>query len=593
MPFHGMVTTYFCVAFMPGRTKARSSYWQLLPFLRPHLWRLLVGTVLTLFYTISLPAIAWTIGDISVYIGKGDYAALSRFGGIVAGIFIGRGLFQYLKDIVAAQAAFSTVLDLRRRTYRHLLTLGTNFFSTVKTGDLAYRLTADVDAVADVIYKAFCQLLPNSLQLIALLAYMIYLNWTLTLAVIVIAPFIGVIIGWFGNKLQGLSRSAQDKTADLASLITEAISGIRIVQSFAAERYAETKYTQESDKIFKHRYRSEAFNAIQFPLVTVIQAMGIFLLFILAAWQIGIGSLSVPQFISYAAAVGLIIDPILFTTNNYNQIKQTEASLDRIFELFKYQPTVAEAPNAIVLPPIQGKIEYSHLEFGYNPQEPILTGFNLQIAAGEKIALVGASGAGKTTLINLLSRFYDPQNGTIAIDGIDIATVTLQSLRRQIGLVPQDTSLFSGTIADNIAFGQLEYDLDSAIEAAKIANAHQFISSFSQGYHTWVGDRGANLSGGQKQRIAIARAIFTDPKILVLDEATSALDAESEAAVKEALERVTVNRTVLIIAHRLATVRSADRILVLERGKIVESGSHEELLSLNGKYARYYALQFQ
>jgi ATP-binding cassette subfamily B protein len=310
------------------------------------------------------------------------------------------------------------------------------------------------------------------------------------------------------------------------------------------------------------------------------------------AWQISQGNLTVANFFSYLAAAALLIDPIGHTTNNYNEFKQGEASIDRVFELMAIQPTVIEKINAIALPPVKGKIEYRHVSFAYKPGEPVLKDISLLVSPGEAIALVGASGAGKTTFVNLLPRFYDPEVGQILIDGVDIRDVKLHSLRRQIGIVPQETIMFSGTIAQNIAFGQDVFNMEAVKEAAKIANAHQFVSQLPKGYQTWVGERGVNLSGGQRQRIAIARAVLLNPQILILDEVTSALDSESESLVQEALERLMEKRTVFIIAHRLSTVKRCDRILVLEQGEIVESGTHEELLALERRYARFYAQQF-
>jgi ATP-binding cassette subfamily B protein len=289
----------------------------------------------------------------------------------------------------------------------------------------------------------------------------------------------------------------------------------------------------------------------------------------------------------------MLIDPISLVTSNYNEFKQGEASIERVFELLAIQPTVVDREGAFALPPVTGKVEYRNVSFAYHSSQLVLKNLNLLAMPGEAIALVGSSGAGKSTLANLLPRFYDPQEGQVLVDGTDIRDVTLTSLRRQIGIVPQETILFSGTIAQNIAFGQAEFDLEAVQKAAMIANAHQFIDEFPQGYQTWVGERGVNLSGGQRQRLAIARAVLLNPRILILDEATSALDSESEALVQEALERLMQNRTVFIIAHRLATVRRADRILVLEQGRLVESGTHSELLDKGGRYARFYAQQFQ
>jgi len=288
----------------------------------------------------------------------------------------------------------------------------------------------------------------------------------------------------------------------------------------------------------------------------------------------------------------MLIDPINLLASNYNEFKQGEASVDRIYELIDLKPSITELADATDLPAIKGKVELRQVSFSYEADRPVLENLSLTAKPGEVIALVGASGAGKSTLVNLIPRFYDPQNGMLLIDDRDIRSVTLKSLRRQIGIVPQETTLFSGTIAENIAFGQINIDFAAVEEAAKVANAHQFISQFTQGYHTWVGERGVNLSGGQRQRLAIARAVLLNPRILILDEATSALDSESEALVQEALERIMKGRTVFIIAHRLATVRKSDRILVMEKGAIVESGRHEELLAKNGRYAGFYAKQF-
>jgi len=572
--------------------KTRSTYWQILPYLRPQKQTIGKALACTVVFTIFWPIIAWLVGETAKFIGKGDLQGFAQIAALSAIIFLIRGTAQYGQDTLMAKAALTIAFEIRKKVYAHLQSLNLGYFETAKTGDLSYRLTEDIDRIGEVVNKFFHQFIPCVLQLIAVLGYMIYLNWQLTLGALIIAPLMAILIGWFGERLLSYSRQSQNRISDLSALLTEVFSGIRLIKAFVAEDYEIARFAEEAEQNRRAKYLSERVKALQFVVVGFLEAMSVILLFFLGGWQISQGNLTGTEFISYIAGVALLIDPIAITTANYGDFKQGEASSDRIFELLAIQPTVVEKPGAIELPHVTGKVEYRNINFAYNSETPILQNMSLLVLPGEMIALVGASGAGKTTLVNLLPRFYDPQAGQILIDGIDIQDVTLNTLRRQIGIVPQETILFSGTIAQNIAFGQSYYELKDVQKAAEIANAHQFISQFPDGYQTWVGERGVNLSGGQKQRIAIARAVLLNPRILILDEATSALDSESEGLVQEALERLMRDRTVFIIAHRLATVRRADRILVLEKGRIVESGTHEELLEKGERYAGYYAQQF-
>ena len=569
-------------------------------------------------------------------------SGLARIAGSLVAVFLVQKILMYGQDALMAKAALFVAFELRKQVYAHLHRLNLGYFETAQTGDLTYRLTEDIDRIGEVVNKVFHDFTPCVLQLFVVLGYMIYLNWQLTVATFIVAPLMGFLIAWFGEQMLKFSRRSQNRVSNLSALLSEVFSGIRLVQAFAAQDYEITRFAQEAEQNLQAKYAAERLRAIQNPVVGFLYAMSVLLLFLLGGWQIYLGNLTGTQFATFVAAALLLIDPIAHITSNYNEFKQGEASVDRIFELVAIEPTVVEKPGAIDLPPVTGKAEFRHISFAYpgrgsegvregesegvrgrgsegergsegdkgdkgdkgkflTPHSTlkaqhfnwVLRDLDLLAMPGETIALVGESGAGKTTLVNLLPRFYDPQVGEILIDGIDIKDVTLTSLRRQIGIVPQETILFSGTIAQNIAFGQAQFELEAVQAAAKIANAHQFITQFVQGYQTWVGERGANLSGGQRQRIAIARAVMLDPRILILDEATSALDSESEALVQEALERIMQNRTVFIIAHRLTTVRRADRILVLEQGQIVESGTHEELLQQGNRYARYYAQQFR
>ena len=574
------------------RPSPRSNYWTLAPYVRRE-WRTIAQALVgTTIFVSFWPILAWLSGNILAELAAGNVPVMARYIAITMAGFALQKIGQYIQDSLMAKAALEMAFNLRRDVYTHIHRLSLNYFERSQTGDLSYRLTEDIDRIGEVVQKLFHDFLPSVLQLVVVLGYMVFLNWQLTLTALVLVPILAVQAGWFGEKMLQFSRRSQNLVSDLSSLVTEVFTGIRLVRAFAAEDYEVERFTQEAEKNRQARYKAAWLQAVQYPVVGFTYALVVMMILLVGAWQISEGNLTGASFGSYVVAALMLIDPVNHVITNYGEFKQGEASVDRVVELLDIEPAVIELPQAIELPKVTGRVEFRNVTFGYSTEEPVLRDLDLLALPGEKIALVGSSGAGKSTLVNLLPRFYDPQFGQIFIDDVDVATVTLRSLRRQIGIVPQETTLFSGTIAQNIAFGQKDFDIKAVEAAARIANAHDFISQFSQGYYTWMGERGVNLSGGQRQRVAIARAVLLDPRILILDEATSALDSESEALVQEALERLMSDRTVFIIAHRLATVRDADRILVMEKGQVIEAGTHSELLANQSRYAQFYAQQF-
>ncbi len=572
----------------------KSSYRKLIPYLLPQRWVFLSATVCLVGFVSSMPLLAQLAGSLTEPVSKGNLGGLSQVFITAIIVFVIRGVFQYGQDSLMAKASLQAITDLRIDLFGHLQSLDLSYFNEKKSGDLAYKLTQDVDRLAEVVRKFFNQFVPSIFTVIFVLGYLLYLNWVLTALTFLVAPLLALSLGWFGSKLQSFSRQGQDLSSDLAGLLTEIFSGIRVIRGFASEAYEIRRFKRLSQENQAARFQAEYIKAVQYPVIAVLLVTAVLSVIGFGTWQIGKGNMNPAQFLSFATGIVLLIDPISISTSNFNELKQAESSADRLFELLAVKPVLVEKPNAVVLPAVEGKVEFENVLFGYKASQPVLKGVSFTVNPGEVVALVGPSGSGKSSLVGLVPRFYDPQSGKVLIDGTDVRDVTFESLRRQIGIVPQETVLFSGTVAENIAYGQDSFDMENVEKAAKIANAHSFISAFPKGYQTMLGERGTNLSGGQRQRIAIARAVLLDPRILILDEATSALDTESEALVQEALNRLMQGRTVLVVAHRLSTIRQADRILVIEQGDIREAGNHQELMAIgSGLYRQLYERQMQ
>jgi len=508
---------------------------------------------------------------------------------VIIGITIIQSIVQYWQIYIQSVITQRVMNDLRVRVYAHLQKLSMEFYQKWHTGEIISRLSNDITLIPQALNSILIDMPLSSFMLIGALGYMIYLNWKLTIFSLAMLPFIASVVSYLGNQMVRVTRQVQQRFAELIKLLEERISGVHLVKSFGMEESEIFKFQELSEKSLEASLRSAKIIATQTPIVTLLQTIGLLGILWFGGIQVLNRSMTSGSLMAFFTALLLMVDPIYSISRSFNTISQSAGAIGRIFELFEAEPLVKEKPNAITVNNIKGEIEFKNVTFGYDNGNPVIKNVSFHVNPGEVVALVGRSGAGKTTIVNLLMRFYDPQTGVILIDKIDIRDFKIQSLRQQMSIVPQDTILFSDTILENIRYGTPYATRQEVIEAAKSANAHDFIMQLPKGYDTVIGDEtGIKLSGGQRQRIAIARAFLHNPKILILDEATSALDPESESLVKDAIIRLMKGRTTFIISHRLGFVREADNILVIENGEIVERGTHTELLSKDGIYRKLY-----
>jgi len=556
---------------------------KLWPLLRPHRRRLAAGGACMLLYVACWPLLAWLAGRLIPAIGAGDFPAVLRTIGAALGVFLLQKTAQFGQDTLLAGPALRVSQELRRRLFARLQQLEFGSLEKLSAGDLTYRLTEDADRVGEVIYKTIQDSTPSALQLVVVLGYMVWLDWPLALATLLLAPLVAVLVSVFGARVMAAAERSQKQVSELASLLGEAIGGLPLVRAFAAEPWLQQRFDQEIDLHRQARYRTLKLLALQHPVVGFIEAAGILAVLLIGAARIQAGGLDSQGFSSYVAALLMLIDPISHLTTNFNEFQQGQASLRRLRAIEQEPVEPPDRPGALPLGPVRGELRLEAVHFGYDPAQPVLRGIDLLVQPGQVVALVGPSGAGKSTLFSLLLRFNTAQSGRVLLDGTDLADLRARDLRRAVALVPQQSSVFSGTVAEAIAFGRPASR--SEIEAAaRLANASGFIEALPGGYDNRLEERGSNLSGGQLQRLAIARAVLGNPAVMLLDEATSALDAEAEEAVQRGLEQAMAGRSVLVIAHRLATVQGADRILVLDGGRIVEQGDHSALMAQGGRY---------
>jgi subfamily B ATP-binding cassette protein MsbA len=501
-----------------------------------------------------------------------------------------KGIAQFLQGYLMQHVSQSILRSIRTSCFERLLCLSLSFYEKQRTGQLMSKVTADVLILQNLL-TSFTSLIGDMIAFLGFCIYIFYLHWKLAVISIVIIPFIGALINKFSRKMKKIGSRMQSRIGDISTVLQEFITGVKVVKSFTLEDFVKERFEGANGANFKEAMRGGRINAATTPVIEFINTCGLAIIFWYGGYEVIHGNLDAGQLISFLTAlVGLFV-PIKNLSKMSNVISQSVGAGERVFEILDAPVDVKEKIEALELEDCRGEVCFEQVVFAYNENEPVLNQVSIKVLPGEVIALVGPSGAGKTTFVNLIPRFFDVKDGAVKIDGNDIRDLKLSSLRKFIGLVPQETLLFSGTIEDNIRFGRLEATREEVVEAAKHANAHEFILQQPGGYDTMLGERGVNLSGGQAQRIALARAFLKDPRILILDEATSALDSETESLIKESLNRLMKNRTTFMIAHRLSTVVQADKILVLQQGKIVEIGNHDQLLARNGLYSQLYLSQ--
>ncbi len=517
--------------------------------------------------------------------------SLLVFAALTLAAWLVKCVFSFGNRYLSQRFAQGLIRELRERLNDHLMKQSLAFHRSRATGDLLSRVSNDVMVLQRALSTDLVEAARSPLTIVIAVAVMASLEWRLTLFALACVPGVSLVIAHSGDRLRVLTREVQRRLGRLNAYVQERLVGIETVQIFGMEEKEAERFREINESNYRANMRVAQVISVLLPLVEVISAFGMLVLIYVAGYFTIKGPLTVATLIAFAYVGQRLGSKLGLLGKIWLSGQQAAAAGDRIFEVLDTREEVPEAPGARELPRVEGRIAFHHVEFRYGDGGAVLRDVEVRIEPGQVVALVGASGAGKTSLVNLIPRFYDPTAGRIEIDGVDIAEVTLRSLRAQIGIVPQEPILFSGSVRDNIAYGKPEAGLAEVEEAARAANAAEFIADLPEGFDTTVGERGAKLSGGQRQRIAIARAVLRDPRVLILDEATSALDAESEALVQDALERLMEGRTTLIIAHRLSTIQRADRILVLEGGLIVEDGTHAELFSEGGVYRRLYEAQ--
>lgn len=560
-------------------------------WLKPYWGRL----AFSLFFVVLQAVIALAL---PLLFGKGiiDYVLLeAREPRLLALVATGAVVLMVFKGLVVYAQTYSmnfvgqrVITDLRARVYDHLLKLPLDFYARRRSGELISRMTNDMAAVQQAVTMSIGEVVHYTLVLIGVLVAIFWLHWQLALISLIVLPLAALAVNRYGSRIRAFSARMHERIGDMAAVLAETIGAIRVVKAFTMEGLSRRRFQEANERSFVVSMKSVQAQAALKPVVELILVTGMVMVLWAGGREVLAGRLTVGELMSFLAYLGMLSQPVSALTHHFALVQQAAAAGERIGRLLQEQTEPQASAALKTLPRVAGRVEFEHVSFSYEPGTPVLEDVTFTIEPGETVALVGPSGAGKSTLVNLIARFYDPDSGVVRVDGYDLRTVDPRSLRRQIGLVPQDPVLFGISIAENIAVSRPDAGMEEVRRAAELAYAHEFITRLPAGYDTIAGERGASLSGGQRQRIAIARAILADPRILILDEATSALDSESEAAIHAALQRIRQGRTVIIIAHRASTVMLADRIIVVDRGRVVQQGTHQELVQRPGLYRRLY-----